>query len=157
MYYNSPLGLDCARPGYLYLLGLVPLGVSFLGWAASQRRAVLDRLGTPSTIAAPSASVSRRERRWKAMLWFVALIAIVLVLAWPLWSTQVTIKAQEGVDVMVVLAEGVKPNRLTRAKLTVEELMDLLGGNDVGLVIFSGAAIVQFPLSASNVLLMRCG
>jgi hypothetical protein len=101
--------MDFATPGYLYLSGLAPLGVFFLGWAASRRWAVLDRLGTSSTIAALSASASRREQRWKVMLWFVALIAAVLVLGWPLWSAQVTVKAQEDVDVIVVLAEGARP------------------------------------------------
>jgi Ca-activated chloride channel family protein len=102
-----------------------------------------------------SASVSVRKRRWKTALWFVALIALVIALARPLWGIQVMVRAQEGVEVMVVLdvsasmlAEDIKPNRLARAKLTIEELMDRLGGNEVGLVIFSGAAFVQFPLTA---------
>jgi Ca-activated chloride channel family protein len=65
------------------------------------------------------------------------------------------LRLQEGVEVMAVLdvsssmlAEDIKPNRLTRAKLTIEEMMDRMGGNDVGLVLFSGAAFVQFPLTA---------
>jgi Ca-activated chloride channel family protein len=67
----------------------------------------------------------------------------------------VIVKAQEGVEVMVALdvsasmmAEDIKPNRLARAKLTIEELMGHLGGNEIGLVVFSGAAFVQFPLTA---------
>jgi Ca-activated chloride channel family protein len=147
--------MDFAKPGYLYLLGLVPLAALFLAWAASRRRTALARLGTPSLIAALSANVSPRKRRWKTVLWFLALVALVVALARPLWGTQVTVKVQEGVEVMVVLdvsssmlAEDIKPNRLTRAKLTVEELMGRLGGNEVGLVVFSGAAFVQFPLTA---------
>jgi Ca-activated chloride channel family protein len=89
------------------------------------------------------------------VLWFAALVTLVVALARPLWGSQVLVKVQEGVEVMVVLdvsvsmlSEDVKPNRLARAKLTVEELMDRLGGNDVGLVIFAGAAFVQFPLTS---------
>jgi len=146
--------MNFARPNYLYLLGLIPLAATFLAWAASRRRAALARIGLPDLIATLSASVSRRKRRWKTVLWLVALVALVVALARPRWGTQVTVKAQEGVEVMValdvsssMLAEDVKPNRLTRAKLTVEELMDRLGGNDVGLVLFSGAAFIQFPLT----------
>jgi Ca-activated chloride channel family protein len=147
--------MDFAKPDYLYLLGLVPVVALFLAWAASRRRTVLTRLGAPSLIAALSANVSPRKRRWKTALWFLSLVALVVALARPVWGTQVTVKVQEGVEVMVVLdvsssmlAEDIKPNRLTRAKLTVEELMGRLGGNDVGLVVFSGAAFVQFPLTA---------
>jgi len=147
--------MDFAAPRYLYLLAWIPLAAFFLAWAASRRRLALARIGRPDLVGALCASVSRRKRRWRILLWFIALTAMVLALARPLWGTQVTVKAQEGVEVMVVLdvsasmlAEDVKPNRLTRAKLTVEELMDRLGGNDMGLVIFSGAAFVQFPLTA---------
>ena len=147
--------MDFAKPDYLYLLGFVPLAALFLAWAGSRRRTAMAQLGAPSLIAALSANVSPRKRRWKMVLWFAALIALVVALARPLWGTQVTVKVQEGVEVMAVLdvsssmlAEDIKPNRLTRAKLTIEELMDRLGGNDVGLVVFSGAAFVQFPLTA---------
>lgn len=147
--------MDFARPSYLYLLCLIPLVTLFLGWAASRRRKALARWGQPALVVALAPSVSRRRRRWKTLLWFAALIALIVALARPRWGTQVIVKAQEGVEVMVVLdvstsmlAEDIKPNRLTRAKLTVEELMDRLGGNEVGLVIFSGAAFIQFPLTA---------
>ncbi|MCP4542347.1 MAG: VWA domain-containing protein [Chloroflexi bacterium] len=147
--------MDFAKPNYLGLLGLVPLAALFAAWAVSQRQAALARLGLPSLIQTLSVSVSLRNRRWKTALWFIALVALVLALARPLWGTQVMVRAQEGVEVMVVLdvsasmmAEDIKPNRLARAKLTIEDLMDRLGGNEMGLVIFSGAAFIQFPLTA---------
>jgi len=147
--------MEFAKSGYLYLLLLIPTAIIFLIWAAKGRRTALAHLGTPALIAELSNNVSQRKRRWKTALWFVALAALVLALARPLWGTQLVIKAQEGVEVMVVLdvsssmlAEDIKPSRLTRAKLAIEDLMARLGGNEVGLVIFSGAAFVQFPLTA---------
>lgn len=89
------------------------------------------------------------------MLWLAAVVSVIVALARPLWGTEVVVKVLEGVQVVValdvsnsMLAEDIKPNRLMRAKLTVEELLDRLGGNDVGLVVFSGAAFLQFPLTA---------
>ncbi len=147
--------MEFAKPNYLYLLGLIPIVTLFLVWAAARKRAALAVLGAPDLIAALSASVSQRKRRWKTVLWLLALITLIVALARPRWGTQVTVKVQEGVEVMValdvsssMLAEDIKPNRLTRAKLTIEELMARLGGNEMGLVIFSGAAFVQFPLTA---------
>lgn len=147
--------MDFARPSYLYFAGCIPLALAFLAWAASRRRAAMNRIGDPRLVAALSASVSQRKRRWKTALWFVALLALIVALARPLWGSQVRVRAREGVEVMVVLdvsssmlAEDVKPSRLMRAKLTVEELMGNLGGNEVGLVVFAGAAFVQFPLTA---------
>jgi Ca-activated chloride channel family protein len=147
--------MEFARPIYLYLLALLPLAALLLAWAARRKRADVARLGTPALIATLSASVSVTRRRWKIALWFIALIALIVALARPRWGTQVQVTVQRGVQVMValdvsssMLAEDIKPNRLTRAKLTVEELMDRLGGNELGLVLFAGAAFVQFPLTA---------
>jgi Ca-activated chloride channel family protein len=147
--------MEFVKPDYLYLLGSVPIVIIFLVWTAAQRRTALMALGAPDLIAALSANVSQRKRRWKTVLWLLTLITLIVALARPRWGTQVTVKVQEGVEVMValdvsssMLAEDIKPNRLTRAKLTIEELMDRLGGHEIGLVIFSGAAFVQFPLTA---------
>jgi Ca-activated chloride channel family protein len=147
--------LDFARPTYLYLLALVPVAALVLAWETQRKRADVARLGTPALIAILGASVSRTRRRWKTILWFIALIALIISLARPRWGSQVQVTAQRGVQVMVLLdvstsmlAEDIKPNRLARAKLTVEELMDNLGGNELGLVLFAGAAFVQFPLTA---------
>lgn len=147
--------MDFARPTYLFFLALVPVGALVLVLETQRKRADVARLGTPALIATLGASVSGTRRRWKTILWFIALIALVVSLARPRWGSQVQVAAQRGVQVMVLLdvstsmlAEDIKPNRLARAKLTVEELMDRLGGNELGLVLFAGAAFVQFPLTA---------
>jgi Ca-activated chloride channel family protein len=147
--------MDFARPTYLYLLTLIPLAALLLTWAVRRKRADVARLGTPALIAILSASVSGKRRRRKTVLWFIAVTVLITALARPRWGTQVRVTAQRGVQVIIaldvsasMLAEDIKPDRLARAKLTVEELMDRLGGNELGLVLFSGAAFVQFPLTA---------
>jgi Ca-activated chloride channel family protein len=147
--------MDFVQAPYLYLLFLLPLVVLVVFWAGRQRRSDIQRLGTPALIAAQSSSVSRTRRRWKTILWFTALIALIIALARPRWGTEVRVTIQEGVQVMValdvsssMLAEDIKPNRLARAKLTVKELMDRLAGNELGLVLFSGAAFIQSPLTS---------
>jgi Ca-activated chloride channel family protein len=146
--------MNFSQPNYLYLLTCAPLAALLLAWAARRKRADVARLGTPDLIAILGASASPARRRWKTVLWFVALVALVVALARPRWGTEVQVTVQRGVQVMValdvsesMLAQDIKPNRLARAKLTVEELMDRLGGNEVGLTLFSGAAFVQSPLT----------
>ena len=147
--------MDFARPTYLYLLTLAPLAALLLAWAARRKRADVARFGSPVLVAALGASFSHARRRTKTILWFIALVALVIALARPRWGTKVQVKVQRGVHVMValdvsssMLAKDIKPNRLARAKLTVEELMDRLGGNELGLALFSGAAFVQSPLTS---------
>lgn len=47
-----------------------------------------------------------------------------------------------------MLAEDVKPNRLERARLLITSLLERLKGERVGLVVFSGTAFLQSPLSS---------
>jgi len=47
-----------------------------------------------------------------------------------------------------MLADAVAPSRLARAKLLISALLDQLRGERVGLIVFSGTAFVQSPLSA---------
>ena len=61
---------------------------------------------------------------------------------------------REGIDLIVaidtsrsMLATDVKPNRLARAKLAVQDLLAQLGGDRIGLVAFAGTAFLQCPLT----------
>jgi Ca-activated chloride channel family protein len=47
-----------------------------------------------------------------------------------------------------MLTQDVKPSRLERAKLLTQSLLEKLAGERVGLVVFSGTAFLQSPLSA---------
>jgi Ca-activated chloride channel family protein len=46
-----------------------------------------------------------------------------------------------------MLAQDVKPDRLSRAKLAVHDLLDKLNGDGVGLVAFAGNAFLQCPVT----------
>jgi len=127
----------------------------FVMWAARRRRAALARLGDPSLVKRLSSSVNWRGRRWRTILWFVALAGLIVSLARPQWGTETQIVEQQGIEVMValdvsssMLAQDVKPDRLSRAKLEIADLMTRLGGDEIGLVLFSGASFVQFPLTS---------
>lgn len=144
-----------AEPSYLFCFIPLALVAGLLYFFAKRQDRSLARLGTPELIKKLSASVNWKGRRWQARLWFIALIFLVLALARPRWGSQVEYIERRGVEIMValdvsesMLAEDFKPNRLDRAKLEISELMDRLDGNELGLVLFSGAAFVQFPLTS---------
>ena len=147
--------MDFAQPNFLYcFVPLVLIGL-LLWYLAKRKEAAIARLGAPALVARLSASVNQTGRRWKLILWFAAVSLLVITLARPRWGSQVEYVERRGVEIMValdvsqsMLAEDLKPNRLARAKLEISELMDRLEGNAIGLVLFSGAAFVQFPLTS---------
>jgi Ca-activated chloride channel family protein len=147
--------MQFAEPSYFYcIVPLVLLGV-ILFMLGRIQQVRLQKFGAPELIRKLSATVNWRGRRWQVRLWYLALLLLIVTLARPQWGSHVEYIERRGVEVMVVLdvsesmmAEDFKPNRLARAKLEVSELMDSLGGNDLGLVLFSGAAFIQFPLTS---------
>ena len=91
----------------------------------------------------------------RLILWFVGVALIVVALARPQWGSEIEIVEQRGVQLMValdvsrsMLSEDVKPTRLDRAKLEISDLISRLSGDTIGIVLFSGASFIQFPLTA---------
>jgi Ca-activated chloride channel family protein len=105
-----------------------------------------------------SANINWRGRRWQMVLRLTALGLFVFALARPQWGSEVQEHQQEGLQVMValdvsqsMLAQDIKPTRLDRAKLEIADLMERLDGDEVGLVLFSGASFIQVPLTSDYV------
>ncbi len=143
-----------ANPIILWALLLVPLALLFLRWAEYKRKSAIKKLGTPSLIQRLSLSVNWTGRKWQTRLWLIALALSLIALARPQWGSEVQVVEQEGVQVMValdvsksMLAQDIKPDRLTRAKMEISDLMKKLEGDEIGLVLFSGASFIQFPLT----------
>lgn len=84
-------------------------------------------------------------------LGFVALFIAVLR---PQWGQREQVIKQEGRDLFIaldvsrsMLATDCTPNRLSLAKQKIKELIPLLGCERIGLILFSGSAFVQCPLT----------
>ncbi len=143
------------QPFYLVGLLLVPLAIFFIIVAEQQRQRAITKIGQPSLIEQLSLRVNRRGRWLRNSLWIISLIALLIALSRPQWGEIDHMVEQQGVQVMValdvsdsMLAEDMRPNRLTRAKLEITDLMTRLEGDELGLVLFSGASFIQFPLTS---------
>lgn len=147
--------MSFAQPIFLYALVLIPFAILFLAWAERERRNAFARIGQPNLVARLAANVNVRGRYAKCALWLVALTLLLITLARPQWGETKTSAPQKGVQVMValdvsksMLAEDLKPNRLERAKMEISDLMIRLKGDEIGLVPFSGASFILFPLTS---------
>ncbi len=136
------------------ILLLVPLAIVFvvvLKW----KKKVKKELGDEALVTALTADYSPKNYAYKFVFVLVA-IALCMVGAANLRSPkQGTTGNRTGVDVMValdvsnsMLAEDIKPNRLERARQVLNKLIDGLGNNRLGLVVFAGKAFLQMPLTS---------
>jgi Ca-activated chloride channel family protein len=129
--------------------------VLFMLWAAKSHKTALAKLGNPTLVKRLSSTVNWKGRRGHTVLWFAVLALLLVALARPQWGTESREVEQEGIEVMValdvsnsMLAQDIKPDRLSRAKMEIADLMTRLGGDEIGLVLFSGASFIQFPLTS---------
>ena len=147
--------MSFGHPLLLTALLVVPAAAVLVAYATGRRRRALGMLAEPHLIDGLLAGVSGAGRRWRLGLWALAVAFLVLAMARPQWGEREVLVEQEGVQIMValdvsasMLAQDVRPDRLSRAKLELIDLMDRLDGDEVGLVLFSGAAFVQLPLTS---------
>ena len=142
-------------PQFLILLAALPALAFFLWWAWRRRNAALRKIGDESLFDRLGLAAGRRVRGLRLALWFLGVALLIFSLARPQWGSDIEIVEQGGVQVMValdisrsMLAQDLKPTRLDRAKLEVSDLISRLEGDEVGIVLFSGASFIQFPLTS---------
>ena len=138
----------------LLLLLAIPLlvGVFIIGNRIT--RNILARLGGTQIAAIASRSVSGSRRRLKFILSMIALTLMILALARPQYGSELIKIKSTGTEVMIaldaslsMLAGDFYPNRIDKAKREILTLVDNLPGESVGLIIFTGQAFVQCPLT----------
>ena len=126
-------------------------------WALRSRRrrlrrfadeALLERIAPTFTIARPFA---------RAALVVAAMAAVVLALVDPRWGFRYEEVQRRGLDCFFVvdvsrsmLAEDASPNRLERAKSFIEDALEALPGDRVGLIAYAGTATIRCPLTLNE-------
>ncbi len=153
-----------ANPEYLYLLILIPVIFGLFLLSRMIRAKNIRKYGNPALLEAQMPDVSKYKPWIKISIQLVALALIVIILARPRAmgnSKAETINVQ-GIEVMVALdvsnsmlaSSTDDPNgisRLQQAKLLLEKLIDKLGNDKVGLIVFAGDAYTQIPITADFV------
>lgn len=93
----------------------------------------------------------------KLSLYSLSLICLFLALANPQFGSKTEEVKRKGMDIMIALdisnsmqAEDLYPNRLQRAKRSIEELLSYLKADRLGIVVFAGEAFVQLPITTDH-------
>ena len=145
------------------LLWLLVLPVALLAWELVRGRRLAGishpkilraeaGLRTVSLAAAGDPALPAGRRRF---LLCAGLALGVVALARPQWGRLDEPVFDQSREIIIaldlsrsMLTPDVKPSRLERSKLLIQVLLDKLRGERVGLVVFSGTAFLQSPVSA---------
>lgn len=103
----------------------------------------------------PNMRQKHHSKWWEYLrksLFLLGVIFLGIALARPQWGFLTEKQQQIGLNVIFaidtsksMLANDVRPNRLELAKMSIEELLKSLKGNQVGLIAFAGNAFLQCP------------
>jgi len=120
----------------------------------ARQRAELKKFASENLIAQLTTSVSSARRQVKRALVVAGIACLAIALARPLIGFRWEEAKRRGLDLLFavdtsksMLAQDVKPDRLTRAKMAVEDLLAHMDGDRVGLIAFAGNAFLQCPLT----------
>lgn len=137
-----------------WLLLAVPLLALFLSWSGRRRRRDESRFADRALYAQLSSRLSPARRRARVFLLAGAVLALVLAALQPRWGYHWEDVSKQGIDLVVavdtsrsMLADDLKPSRLERTRLGIEDLLRMARGDRIGMVAFAGAAFALCPLT----------
>lgn len=142
------------NPLFLWLLLLIPILAGGVWWYNKKRKDQREQFFGTDLFEKLRKGFWSLGDRLKSISLYVGLAFLIVALAGPKVGTQVKEVKRQGVDLLIALdlsasmnAEDVKPSRLEKAKYEISRLIDRLKGDRVGLIIFTGDAYLQAPMT----------
>lgn len=145
------------EPKYFYLffaIGILVLMYILVAlWKRMKQKqfadlALLDRLSPEKSVFKPAL---------KMLMVVLGLSFLIVALVNPKMGTQLKTVKRQGVDIVFaidvsksMLAEDIAPNRLEKAKQIVSKIIEKLGSDRVGIIIYAGNAYPLLPITTDH-------
>ncbi len=139
---------------FLYALLLIPVfSILFILYWVWKKRA-LKRFGEWEVIKLLMPMLSGKKQVLKFAILMLAYGFLIIGLANPQIGSKLEKVQRKGADLVIaldvsnsMLAQDIRPDRLTRAVQGITKLIDRLEGDRIGIVVFAGKAYVQLPIT----------
>src|SRR5438105_9429816 len=149
--------MDFLWPGFLILLGLVPLFIAIYIWVLRRRRVAL-RYSSLTLVRAALPRYSRLRRHLSFALFLLALAGLILALSRPVRI--VTVPTGQATIILALDVSGsmrqtdIQPSRLEAAQAAALSFIHSQKANtQIGIVAFAGyAELIQPPTSDQEAL-----
>ena len=149
-------GIYFATPDYLWLLTMIPLVVVWYVFTRKKSQAVL-KISSLEGFRSKSSFLSRLQPLL-FVLRILSLVLIVMALARPqTMDVSTRTKTNKGIDIVMaidisssMLAQDLKPNRLTALKRVAASFVDDRVSDRIGLVIYAGESYTKTPITSDR-------
>jgi Ca-activated chloride channel family protein len=139
---------------FLYALLLIPALTGIFIWMMFWKKRALKRFGDWAIIHRLIPGLSGGRVIAKFILLMIGYAFLVIGIANPQIGSKLVEGERKGIDIMIaldvsnsMLAEDIKPNRLEMSKQAISKLIDKLGNDRIGVVVFAGKAYMQLPIT----------
>lgn len=143
-----------AHSEYLYALYLIPVIILLIWFSIKKQNQLLEKFANIKLHKILFPLRSTTKIIFKNGLIILSIILLIFALSNPQIGSKIEEIKQVGIDVYILLdvslsmkAEDIKPSRLEKAKHEISKLIQELKGDRIGLIVFSGKAFIQFPLT----------
>jgi Ca-activated chloride channel family protein len=152
-YYND---IQFAEKQWFWLFAIIPM---LLAWYLFKLKTYEGEINYSSfnLFTGIKSSLKAKFRHVLFLLRLVALSFLILAIARPQSRSSWKDVKTEGIDIVVsldvslsMLAKDFKPNRLEVAKEVLGDFIDARPNDKIGLVVFSGEAFTQCPLTTDH-------
>ncbi len=137
-----------------YVIGVVIILSMCVVWNAYRRHKAVGRLVNSQWQSLLFPSYSLIKNLFITLCLVKGLLFLGVTLLRPQWGNVDEVVQHKGRDLLIaldvsrsMLAQDIKPNRLMAAKQKIKKLITSLKSDRVGLILFSGSAFVQCPLT----------
>ena len=141
-------------PYYLYLLIIIPIllmiNIIYIVW----RKKTQENFSSRELLEKLSPNRSNFKIKLKMLFEILAIFLLIIALVNPKIGTELKTVKREGVDIVFaldlsksMLAEDVAPNRLQKSKRLISEIINTLGSDRVGILVYAEQAVPQVPLT----------
>lgn len=148
--------IEFASPGFFWLFIIIPILTAHYWWKHKNNFAFMNISGLENLKSAPK-TIRQRLIHLPFALKMLSIGFLVIALARPQSSSKREELNVEGIDIMMamdvsgsMLAQDLKPNRLEASKKVAMDFIKGRPNDRVGLVVFSGEAFTQCPLTTDH-------
>jgi Ca-activated chloride channel family protein len=145
------------EPIYFYLLLIVPsmlvLFLFVLWWKKRTQR----KFSTPKLLKILAPNASGFKAALKVTILLLGMTFLIISLTNPKMGSKLKTIKREGVDIVFaldisksMLAEDIAPNRLEKSKQIISKIIDRLGSDRVGIIVYAGNSYPLLPITTDH-------
>jgi len=145
------------EPIYFYLFTTIPILVVIFLVVLWWKKRTQKKFASPDLLTKLAPNYSLFKSVLKLLFFILGISFLILALVNPKIGTKLKTVKREGVDIVFaldvsksMLAEDIAPSRLEKSKQIISKIIDKLGSDRVGIIIYAGNAYPLLPITTDH-------